>query len=26
LPLQKELEDSVKSGMKYLMEKTKRVG
>ena len=26
LTLQKELEDSVKSGMKYLMEKTKRVG
>ena len=26
LPLQKELEDSVKSGMKYLMEKTKRIG
>ena len=26
LPLQKELEDSVKSGMKYLMEKTKRGG
>lgn len=26
LPLQKELEDSVKSGMKYLMEKTKKIG